>query len=106
MGSSSAHEHGLVRSEGDPFALFRAAKRGDSRACATLISDGADVKLRDPSGWTALHVAAIMGHVGVCRTLADAGACSIAVEAVRASVGTVQRRVVVHPAARVAGYIA
>lgn len=80
MGSSYAFEYLQTRSTCCHFALFKAARRGDVRACAKLVASGVDVNMCDPSGWTALHVAAIMGHARVCRTLAGAGARVFAIE--------------------------
>ncbi|KAK7867768.1 hypothetical protein R5R35_002267 [Gryllus longicercus] len=54
--------------------LFRAAKYGNVQEIKRLHSEGMDVNLRHPLGWTALQVAAINGKVEAVKTLLECGA--------------------------------
>ena len=54
--------------------LIRAAQRGDSDECRSLIAAGAELDIRDNYGDTAISRAAANGHTEVVRILAEAGA--------------------------------
>ncbi len=59
--------------------LLIAAEKGLLAVAAMLISEGADVNLKDPtSGFTALHATAFAGHIGVAEVLIEQGAEVIA----------------------------
>jgi len=53
--------------------LVAAAKRGDTHAVHYLVAGGADLDVRDPMGYTALHWAGIRGHWTVFSELVTAG---------------------------------
>jgi ankyrin repeat protein len=55
-------------------SLFDAAQKGDAQAVVSLIEDGADVNASQGDGMTALHWAALRGHVPVADVLIAAGA--------------------------------
>ena len=42
--------------------------------CQCLVDNGADIDTRNDLGRTALHCAAIRGHVNICQYLLSAGA--------------------------------
>jgi hypothetical protein len=53
-------------------SLDRAAARGNLRVTEILIQEaGADPCLMNQYGWTALHFAAVRGHIHVCKYLID-----------------------------------
>ena len=54
--------------------IFEAIAAGDQVLLDSLIAGGADVRARDDSGLTALHVAAGRGDLDAARALLDAGA--------------------------------
>uniref|UniRef100_A0A2K6N4M6 Ankyrin repeat domain-containing protein 11 n=1 Tax=Rhinopithecus bieti TaxID=61621 RepID=A0A2K6N4M6_RHIBE len=62
------------RNERGETRLHRAAIRGDARRIKELISEGADVNVKDFAGWTALHEACNRGYYDVAKQLLAAGA--------------------------------
>ncbi|XP_030060466.1 ankyrin repeat domain-containing protein 11 [Microcaecilia unicolor] len=62
------------RNERGETRLHRAAIRGDTRRIKELISEGADVNVKDFAGWTALHEACNRGYYDVAKQLLAAGA--------------------------------
>jgi ankyrin repeat protein len=55
--------------------ITEAAALGDARAIGELVGgDPGAVRARSQDGWTALHLAAFLGHADVARQLLDAGA--------------------------------
>jgi ankyrin repeat protein len=55
--------------------LFDAVTSGKPTTCRSLLASGnIDVNARNRSGWSALHMAAMMGHKKMCETLLDCGA--------------------------------
>ncbi|XP_027629266.1 ankyrin repeat domain-containing protein 11 isoform X3 [Tupaia chinensis] len=62
------------RNERGETRLHRAAIRGDARRIRELISEGADVNVKDFAGWTALHEACNRGYYDVAKQLLAAGA--------------------------------
>ncbi len=54
--------------------LVRVAEKGDRQEALTLIREGADVRVRDNDGTTALHWAAHLGDAELARELIRAGA--------------------------------
>jgi uncharacterized protein len=61
-------------------AVMKAVRNNDTAALAALIAAGADVNEFDPNGDAPLVIAAYLGHVGIVRTLLDAGAALTAVD--------------------------
>ena len=71
----------LINIKNDPldlaqanYQLSRAVDRNELIAVKTLIEAGADVNAKSAEGFTALHVAAEHGRIGVMETLLKAGA--------------------------------
>lgn len=62
------------RNERGETRLHRAAIRGEVRRIKELISEGADVNVKDFAGWTALHEACNRGYYDVAKQLLAAGA--------------------------------
>uniref|UniRef100_A0A3P8YQ35 Ankyrin repeat domain-containing protein 11 n=1 Tax=Esox lucius TaxID=8010 RepID=A0A3P8YQ35_ESOLU len=62
------------RNERGETRLHRAAIRGEARRIKELISEGADVNVKDFAGWTALHEACNRGYYDVAKQLLAAGA--------------------------------
>ncbi|KAF6715671.1 Ankyrin repeat domain-containing protein 11 [Oryzias melastigma] len=62
------------RNERGETRLHRAAIRGEVRRIKELISEGADVNVKDFAGWTALHEACNRGYYEVAKQLLAAGA--------------------------------
>ncbi|XP_062845922.1 ankyrin repeat domain-containing protein 11 [Trichomycterus rosablanca] len=62
------------RNERGETRLHRAAIRGEVRRIKELISEGADVNVKDFAGWTALHEACNRGFYEVAKQLLAAGA--------------------------------
>nr|XP_045011956.1 ankyrin repeat domain-containing protein 11 isoform X3 [Jaculus jaculus] len=62
------------RNERGETRLHRAAIRGDARRIKELISEGADVNVKDFAGWTALHEACNRGYYDIAKQLLAAGA--------------------------------
>nr|XP_015223555.1 PREDICTED: ankyrin repeat domain-containing protein 11 isoform X1 [Lepisosteus oculatus] len=62
------------RNERGETRLHRAAIRGEIRRIKELISEGADVNVKDFAGWTALHEACNRGYYDVAKQLLAAGA--------------------------------
>ncbi|KAF0292407.1 Caseinolytic peptidase B [Amphibalanus amphitrite] len=58
----------------DESRLFMAARFGDAQEIRQLVAAGEDVNQRHPLGWTALHVAAVRGHLEAVQALLDVGA--------------------------------
>jgi len=55
--------------------ITEAAALGDARVVGELVRrDPGAVRARSQDGWTALHLAAFLGHAGIVRQLLDAGA--------------------------------
>jgi ankyrin repeat protein len=54
--------------------FFDAARDGDLETVRLKVSEGTDVRQPDPSGWTALHLAAGQGRPAVVAWLLDKGA--------------------------------
>ncbi|MCP4906550.1 MAG: hypothetical protein GY910_16370 [bacterium] len=57
-------------------ALMHAIIRGDDACMRLLLESGADTGALDDAGWSALHVAARLGKVGLVTALIEAGADS------------------------------
>ncbi|KAJ3593882.1 hypothetical protein NHX12_006216 [Muraenolepis orangiensis] len=62
------------RNERGETRLHRAAIRGEARRIKELITEGADVNVKDFAGWTALHEACNRGYYDVAKQLLAAGA--------------------------------
>ncbi|XP_061830759.1 ankyrin repeat domain-containing protein 11 isoform X2 [Nerophis lumbriciformis] len=62
------------RNERGETRLHRSAIRGEIRRIKELISEGADVNVKDFAGWTALHEACNRGYYDVAKQLLAAGA--------------------------------
>lgn len=62
------------RNERGETRLHRAAIRRDARRIKELISEGADVNVKDFAGWTPLHEACNRGYYDVAKQLLAAGA--------------------------------
>ena len=66
------------RNEVGDTALTWAAQGGHLAIVRFLVSEGADIHVRDENGWTALMKAAVSGYLDVVRFLVDrGGGCSI-----------------------------
>lgn len=63
-----------ARAEYSVTDLVDAAKRGDTHAVHRLVSDGADLDVKGPMGYTALHWAGIRGNWVIFAELIAAGA--------------------------------
>ena len=50
-------------------ALHWAAARGRDAVIKVLVTAGADAKIGDARGWTALHCASLHGHIKACAAL-------------------------------------
>ena len=59
--------------------LTEAAALGDHERVAALVAAGAEPSAHGHDGWTALHLAAFMGHAATVRVLLAAGADAAAV---------------------------
>jgi ankyrin repeat protein len=57
-----------------PSLLHVAAEQNEVQIARLLIAAGADVRVKAPSGWTALHVASSLCHEDFARILLAAGA--------------------------------
>ncbi|XP_049843243.1 ankyrin repeat domain-containing protein 65-like [Schistocerca gregaria] len=67
-------ETGSVSEEEGDRKLIQAAQQGALEQLPLLLAAGADVRMRDASGQTALHWAADKGHLQVARCLLEGGA--------------------------------
>lgn len=62
-------------------SLFEAVEKGDLEQVKLLISNGADINLKDPNGWIPLHIAARRGYVDIAALLIKNGASGALVNA-------------------------
>ena len=57
------------------FDLFAAVEKGDLKTTGFLISNGANIEIKDNNGATPLHIASGEGHLKILEILISHGSC-------------------------------